>query len=87
LHGLIRVLLFKRFESSIFAFQETVRLLLKIHNCRGGNPVLLGLCIPDQPNHSFQPYAVFIEDTNSRTEGRCSGLFWKEAMKYDSYQR
>jgi hypothetical protein len=25
------------------------------------------------------------EDMNSRTEGRCSGLFWKEAMKYDSY--
>jgi hypothetical protein len=40
---------------------------------------------PAQPNHSFQPYAVFIEDTNSRTEGRCSGLFWKKAMKYDSY--
>ncbi|HWW15177.1 MAG TPA: helicase-related protein [Candidatus Dormibacteraeota bacterium] len=32
LRGLIRVLLFKRFESSVFAFQETVRRLLKIHN-------------------------------------------------------
>jgi hypothetical protein len=42
-------------------------------------PWFSGLCIPDQPNHSFQPYAVFIEDTNSRTEGRCSDLFWKEA--------
>jgi hypothetical protein len=46
---------------------------------------LLGLCIPDQPNHSFRPYAVFIEDMNSHTEGRCSGLLGKEAMKYDSY--
>jgi hypothetical protein len=43
------------------------------------------LCIPDQPNNSFQPYAAFIEDMNSHTEGRCSGLFWKEAMKYDSH--
>ncbi len=32
MRGLIRVLLFKRFESSVFAFQETVRRLLKIHN-------------------------------------------------------
>ncbi len=31
LHGLIRVLLFKRFESSVYAFQETVRRLLKGH--------------------------------------------------------
>jgi hypothetical protein len=31
LRGLIRVLLFKRFESSVFAFQETVRRLLRIH--------------------------------------------------------
>lgn len=31
LHGLIRILLFKRFESSVFAFQETVNNLLTIH--------------------------------------------------------
>lgn len=31
LRGLIRVLLFKRFESSVYAFQETVRRLLKVH--------------------------------------------------------
>ena len=31
LRGLMRVLLFKRFESSVYAFQETVRRLLKIH--------------------------------------------------------
>ena len=31
LRGLIRILLFKRFESSVFAFQETVRRLTKIH--------------------------------------------------------
>ena len=29
LRGLVRVLLFKRFESSVFAFQETIRRLLK----------------------------------------------------------
>ena len=31
LRGLMRVLLFKRFESSVYAFRETVRRLLKIH--------------------------------------------------------
>ncbi len=31
LRGLIRVLLFKRFESSVYAFQQTVRRLLAIH--------------------------------------------------------
>jgi len=31
LHGLIRVLLFKRFESSVYAFQQTVRRLLRVH--------------------------------------------------------
>jgi hypothetical protein len=31
LRGLIRVLLFKRFESSIFAFRETIRRLLLVH--------------------------------------------------------
>lgn len=31
LRGLIRVLLFKRFESSVYAFRETVKRLLKIH--------------------------------------------------------
>ncbi|MGI9061422.1 MAG: helicase-related protein [Ktedonobacteraceae bacterium] len=31
LRGLIRVLLFKRFESSVYAFQETVRRLLRVH--------------------------------------------------------
>lgn len=31
LHGLIRVLLFKRFESSVYAFTETVRRLLRVH--------------------------------------------------------
>jgi superfamily II DNA/RNA helicase len=31
LRGLIRVLLFKRFESSIYAFKETVRRLLTVH--------------------------------------------------------
>jgi superfamily II DNA/RNA helicase len=31
LHGLIRILLFKRFESSVFAFRETVKNLLTIH--------------------------------------------------------
>lgn len=31
LHGLIRVLLFKRFESSVYAFQQTVSRLLKSH--------------------------------------------------------
>jgi len=32
LRGLVRVLLFKRFESSVFAFQETIRRFLSIHN-------------------------------------------------------
>ena len=31
LRGLIRVLLFKRFESSVYAFRETIRRLLRIH--------------------------------------------------------
>lgn len=31
LHGLIRVLLFKRFESSVYAFKETIRRLLRVH--------------------------------------------------------
>jgi HKD family nuclease/superfamily II DNA or RNA helicase len=31
LRGLMRVLLFKRFESSVYAFQETIRRLLAIH--------------------------------------------------------
>jgi superfamily II DNA/RNA helicase len=31
LRGLIRVLLFKRFESSVFAFKETIDRLLKVH--------------------------------------------------------
>lgn len=31
LRGLMRVLLFKRFESSVYAFRETVRRLLKMH--------------------------------------------------------
>src|SRR5207245_2293296 len=31
LRGLIRILLFKRFESSVFAFKETVRRLLIVH--------------------------------------------------------
>jgi len=31
LRGLIRILLFKRFESSVYAFKETVRRLLKVH--------------------------------------------------------
>ena len=31
LRGLMRVLLFKRFESSVYAFQETVKRLLKMH--------------------------------------------------------
>jgi len=31
LRGLIRVLLFKRFESSVYAFQETIRRLLTVH--------------------------------------------------------
>jgi superfamily II DNA/RNA helicase len=31
LRGLMRVLLFKRFESSVYAFRETIRRLLKIH--------------------------------------------------------
>jgi superfamily II DNA/RNA helicase len=31
LRGLIRVLLFKRFESSVYAFKETVRRLLRVH--------------------------------------------------------
>ena len=31
LRGLMRVLLFKRFESSVYAFRETVKRLLKIH--------------------------------------------------------
>jgi superfamily II DNA/RNA helicase len=31
LRGLIRVLLFKRFESSVFAFQETIRRLIHVH--------------------------------------------------------
>jgi len=32
LRGLVRVLLFKRFESSVFAFRETIRRFLKIHD-------------------------------------------------------
>lgn len=31
LRGLIRVLLFKRFESSVFAFRETIRRLISVH--------------------------------------------------------
>jgi superfamily II DNA/RNA helicase/nicotinamide mononucleotide adenylyltransferase len=31
LRGLIRVLLFKRFESSVYAFKETIRRLIKVH--------------------------------------------------------
>jgi len=31
LRGLIRVLLFKRFESSVYAFKETIRRLLRVH--------------------------------------------------------
>jgi hypothetical protein len=31
LRGLMRVLLFKRFESSVYAFKETVRRLLRVH--------------------------------------------------------
>ena len=31
LRGLVRVLLFKRFESSVYAFRETVRRLLRVH--------------------------------------------------------
>jgi superfamily II DNA or RNA helicase len=31
LRGLTRVLLFKRFESSVFAFQETIRRLIRVH--------------------------------------------------------
>lgn len=31
LRGLIRILLFKRFESSVFAFKETLKRLIKIH--------------------------------------------------------
>lgn len=31
LRGLIRILLFKRFESSVYAFRETVRRLLRVH--------------------------------------------------------
>lgn len=32
LRGLTRILLFKRFESSVYAFQETIRRLLKVHD-------------------------------------------------------
>lgn len=32
LRGLIRVLLFKRFESSVFAFKETIKRLLSVHD-------------------------------------------------------
>lgn len=35
LHGLIRILLFKRFESSVFAFQQTLGRLLQIHEVFG----------------------------------------------------
>jgi Helicase conserved C-terminal domain len=35
LHGLIRILLFKRFESSVYAFQQTVERLLRIHEFFG----------------------------------------------------
>ena len=31
LRGLMRILLFKRFESSVYAFKQTVRRLLKVH--------------------------------------------------------
>jgi hypothetical protein len=31
LRGLVRVLLFKRFESSVYAFCETIERLLKVH--------------------------------------------------------
>jgi superfamily II DNA/RNA helicase len=31
LRGLVRVLLFKRFESSVYAFKETIRRLLRVH--------------------------------------------------------
>jgi hypothetical protein len=36
------------------------------------------LCIPDQQNHSRITYALSIEDMDSRSEGRCSGLFGKK---------
>jgi hypothetical protein len=32
LRGLVRILLFKRFESSVYAFSQTINRLLKIHN-------------------------------------------------------
>ena len=32
------------------------------------------LCSLNQPNHSFQAYAVSIEEMNSRSEERCFGL-------------
>jgi hypothetical protein len=35
LHGLIRILLFKRFESSVYAFQQTMGRLLRIHEVFG----------------------------------------------------
>ena len=45
------------------------------------------MCIPDQPNHSFQPYAVYIEEMNSRSEGRCSGLVDISLTRYSNSSR
>ena len=41
------------------------------------------LCSFDQLNHSFQAYAVSIEEMNSRSDGRCSGSLERN-WKYDA---
>src|SRR6202162_1255641 len=39
------------------------------------SPIILSaLCTLNQPNHSFQAYAVSIEEMKSRSERRCYGL-------------
>ena len=42
-------------------------------------------CAPDQPNHSFQPYAVFIEDMTVAAKAAALASFGKKQLKYDSY--
>jgi hypothetical protein len=39
--------------------------------------LIVRTCSLDQPNHSFQAYAVSIEEMNSRSEGRCWGVLEK----------
>jgi hypothetical protein len=57
---------------------------LDLYSVRGQPPApphlsqyLSELCSLDQPNHSFEAYAVSIEETKSHSEEHCSGLMGK----------